>query len=95
MTWRLTADAERDLDAITTHGARTFGLASALEYYDELIELFYELAAHPHINPERNAKRHSVRLHRHKGHHVLYAIEDADVLILRILHGSADWIDHL
>ena len=95
MTWKATSDAEHDLDAITTLGARDFGIREALEYYDGLIAVFGTLAANPQIAPERPAKGRSIRLFPFKAHNILYAIDGDDIVILRILHGSANWIGHL
>lgn len=95
MTWRPTADAERDLEQITIFGARRYGLGSALDYYDELVTVFDRLAEYPGLNPERIVKGRRVHLHPHIAHHIIYSVEAGDVLILRVLHGSANWIDHL
>ncbi len=43
---------------------------------------------HDEINPP-------VRLYRYESHHILYAIRDGELLVLRVLHGSVDWISLL
>ena len=95
MTWRLTRDAERDLDEMVSFGAREYGLEAALTCYDELAEKFELLATFPLIGRERETSTRTVRIMRFKAHHVIYALEGRDVLVLRVLHGSANWIDHL
>lgn len=93
MTWRATIDAEHDLDELTTYGGRQHGIVQALEYYDDLVAVFEMLAASPRLGPERIAGLQPIRLMRHKAHHILYALDGEDVVILRVLHGSANWID--
>ncbi len=75
MTWRLTRDAERDLDEMVSFGAREHGLGPALAYYDELVTKFELLAAYPFIGRERHTSTRAVRLLRFKAHHILYAVE--------------------
>lgn len=95
MTWRLTADAELDLDEMVTFGARQYGLANDMDYYDRMVEVFVMLVEFPGQNSSREIKGRQVQLHVYLAHHILYTIDDGDVLILRVLHGSANWIDHL
>ena len=95
MTWRLTRDAERDLDELVQYGATTYGAEQALVYYDLLASTFERISANPKMARERLTSRRRVRILPTKAHNVLYAIEGTDVLILRILHHSANWTDHL
>ena len=44
---------------------------------------------------ERTEVRPPVRLYTYMAHVIVYIIEDEDVLILRVLHGSSDWINAL
>ena len=53
------------------------------------------LAANPRMARERHAKGWTGRLHRYKGHNILYVVDDADIVVVRVLHHSANWVDHL
>ena len=66
MTWRLTRDAERDLDEMVSFGAREYGLEAALTCYDELAEKFELLATFPLIGRERETSTRTVRIMRFK-----------------------------
>ena len=88
-------DAERDVDDIFLFGAQKYGVSASDAYLDGLQEAFVFLEHHPRIARERRNIRPPVRLYRYVAHNILYAIDGEDVLILRVLHHSANWIDHL
>jgi len=91
MTWRTTSDAEYDLDEMTTYGARQHGIRRAMQYYDEIVAVFGILSSNPRLGSERVHGSTNVRLMRHGSHHILYELDGDDVVILRVVHGSADW----
>lgn len=74
-----------------------FGLASAAQYVDELAETLRLLTGYPYMGREREEVSPPVRLHRHRAHSILYDVHDdrGSIVILRILHVCANWIDHL
>jgi toxin ParE1/3/4 len=87
-------DAEEDIDDIYLYGAGQYGLSAAESYLDGLRVALAFLERHPKIARERSNIRPPVRLYRYVAHHILYAVRDEDVVILRILHHSANWVDH-
>lgn len=95
MTWLLSNDAERDLDELIEYGADRYGVEGVLSYYDNLVVALDRIASNPLMVRERRTSKRSVRLLPFNAHNVLYAIEAEDILVLRILHHSADWINKI
>jgi toxin ParE1/3/4 len=92
MAHRLAPEAEADMDDIWCYIARKSG---SLEIADRFIEFlsdrFYLLANHPYIGRRRDHElRTGLRSLPVRDYIILYRIEEDDVLILRILHGSRD-----
>lgn len=92
---RVAENARHDIDAIFVHGVREYGLSNADAYVAGLQNAFAFVAEHPFAVRERVEVRPPVRLYRYRGHYVLYALRDEDIVILRVLHHTANWIDHL
>jgi len=92
---RLSPDARLDLEDIFVRGALDFGLASAERYVDGLRSTLLLIGDRRQLGKDHAEVSPPVRLHRHKSHHILYVVREDHVLILRVLHGSANWIDHL
>jgi toxin ParE1/3/4 len=92
MSHRLAPEAEADMDDIWYYLARS---SSSLEVADRFIEFladrFHLLANHPYIGRRRDHElRPGLRSLPVRDYIFLYRIEEDDVLILRILHGSRD-----
>lgn len=96
MTFRLTRKAEGDVIGIYHYSAETFGIAQADAYHDKLEATFRILAAQPRIARERTEINPPVRVHPCGSHIIIYVVSgDDSVLIVRVRHGSEDWIsDH-
>ena len=92
---RLSDKAKADLDGIFLHGLMTYGDAAAERYVDELSGQLAKIAESPGIVRERTEIRPPVRLYPFRAHHILYMTLGEDVVILQVLHRSANWIDHL
>lgn len=95
MGWRTAADAEEDLQHIAERGLLNFGEVQTRAYIADFIEMFAIFAANPELAPERQTAKGSVRLHRYRSHHILYEIDDGNIVILRVLHGLQNWFDLL
>ena len=93
--WKLTAAASDDLDRISLWSLAKFGPRQAEKYDQVLVNMFDHLAASPEMAPERRGARRLVRLMPCEAHHILYVIEDGDIIILRVLHHLQDWFDLL
>ncbi|WP_055046180.1 type II toxin-antitoxin system RelE/ParE family toxin [Devosia sp. A16] len=95
MRLRLTPDAEQDITDIFVYGVLTYGLKLSEEYSGRLQGAIDRLGDYPMLGREHDEINPPVRLYRYESHHILYAIRDGELLVLRVLHGSVDWISLL
>lgn len=93
MAWILTPDAMDDLDQLAAEGAMQFGAAQSSRYVGELVSRFETLAIHPYMAAPHEVDGLQLRLLPSGRHHILYVIENEDVVILRILHALQNWPD--
>lgn len=93
--WLLTADAIDDFDHMAIWGARTFGYHQSERYERRIVGMLDTLAGNPQMASERQASARRVRLMPCKAHHILYVIQDEDIVILRVLHHLQDWFEML
>lgn len=87
---RRSATADCDLLQIFEYGLKEWGFEASFEFarsFDESLDL---LAQHPLIGRERSDLREGFRTWLHRGYLIYYEIEEGDVLVNRIIHGSAD-----
>lgn len=91
MSYRLTREADRDIEAILEDGIDRFGHARAVGYIRGLERAFEDLAAFPRMAQERTEAKPAVRLRPYGSHLILYRLEGDDVLVLRVRHGREDW----
>jgi toxin ParE1/3/4 len=87
---RLTAAAERDLEGILRHLAEVAGLEVALREAGRLDAGLSRLAALGHSGVSREWLRPRLRMHVMGDHCVYFRTEQADMLVLRVLHGRMD-----
>jgi len=83
--------AEQDLIDIYLESIRQFGATQAERYIAELTLCVGRLASMPLMARERKAIRPPVRVHPHGSHVIVYRIDQADILIVRVMHGRRDW----
>jgi toxin ParE1/3/4 len=96
MAIRLSPNADEDLLDIYTHGLSDYGRGAADRYILELFARIDRLADNPYVVPVRLAREgHEFRLVPVGAHHVFYVIENEDVLVVRVLHGKANWTEQL
>ena len=91
MSYRLTRAAEDDVIAIYEAGVRAFGIAQADRYHASLKTAFEFLGQYPRAARERTELSLVVRAHRHQAHLIVYVVEGADILVVRVRHGHEDW----
>ena len=89
--YRLRPAAESDLDDIWDHTAETWGPDQADVYVRGLVRTFDVLAEFPEIARERVEIDPSVRCHPHRSHLIIYRIEGAWLVILRVVHARRHW----
>lgn len=94
MSFRLSAQAEADLIDIYLFGVETIGVRQAETYQDQLEQAFALIGLNPKIARLRSEISPPVRVHRVQSHIIVYLDnEDSGVAhILRVRHGSEDWI---
>lgn len=93
MTFQLTRRAEDDIIAIYRYTAETFGLAQADAYHEKLHKTFGIIGEQPHLARERMEISPPVRVHPCGAHIIIYLAQPgAPVLIIRVRHGSEDWL---
>lgn len=94
MAYRLSLMAEEDVIAVFLEGAEAFGEAQASVYHARLEQCFEMLAAHPLAGACRSEISPPVHLFPVGSHIVIYRVLDsADVYVLRVRHGSENWLD--
>ena len=68
---------------------------AATTYALGLQERFYFLSEFPRAARERWEVRPPLPILPYRSHIVAYRLEDEDVLVVRVLHHSVDWMDEL
>ncbi|HXE07718.1 MAG TPA: type II toxin-antitoxin system RelE/ParE family toxin [Acidobacteriaceae bacterium] len=92
MKYRRSPLAEADLDSIWLHIALESGnVEIADRFLDSIVDRFLLLAAHPHVGRARDEDlRAGIRSFPIGDYLILYTIENAEVMILRVMHGKRD-----
>jgi toxin ParE1/3/4 len=92
MPYRLTRSAATDLRHIFIDGVAMFGLAQAERYHARMRRAFELLATNPEMARERAELSPPARVHPCGSHIVLYIVDEAGILIVRVRHGREDWM---
>jgi plasmid stabilization system protein ParE len=95
MKVELTAEAERDLEAIADHIALD-NPARAIGFMLELKDKCLGLADYPRAFPVVEPYAHlDIRRRVHGRYLIFYRIEAQRIVVLHILHGASDYLDWL
>lgn len=84
-TYKLSLEAEGDLEGIYYTGVVGFGLQQADEYYDGLMERVQRIADTPLMYPDVSYIRAGYRRSVFGAHSIYYRIESEHVFIVRII----------
>ena len=95
MRLRITDAADQDIKSIDHYGRRHYGDRQTIAYIARLFDDLEWIRDWPLTSRERNEVRPPVRVHPSSAHNILYAVQTDEVLILRVLHHSVNWIDLL
>ena len=95
MALLITPEANDDVAELYSFGTLMFGFAAATDYTLGLEAAFHLLGEFPRSGRERQEVRPPVRVWLYRSHIVAYRVENEDVVILRVLHHSMDWMDEL
>ncbi|MGH7084005.1 MAG: type II toxin-antitoxin system RelE/ParE family toxin [Acetobacteraceae bacterium] len=91
MTYRITQRARADIIDIYLWGRQEFGQHQAESYHEGLAAAFELIAANPGIARERPEFDPPVRLHPYQSHLIVYILDEAGILIIRVLHARQKW----
>jgi toxin ParE1/3/4 len=93
--YRLSALAQRDLDAIFDYTVETWDLAQALHYTDTIENACALLAKIPTKGSDCTHIRRGYRRYRVEQHVIYFRATTYGVSIIRILHGKMDASRHV
>jgi toxin ParE1/3/4 len=90
MGYRLRPQARRDLSEIIAYLAQRNHVA-ARKWRDEVFRVFELLGDNPQIGSAHDEVAPDLRMFPLGNYIVLYRVETAGVLVLRVIHASRDW----
>ena len=93
--YRLSPEAEHDMEGIWTYTFEQWGLEQAHRYTDELIAAFVDLAAHPQRGQSADHIRKGYRRSRVGRHAIYYQTTNCGIAVIRVLHDRMLPIRHL
>ena len=93
--YRLSPEAQRDLDKVFDYTVAKWGLTQALHYTDAIEASCAELAENPDRAPRCDAIRPGYRRSRIEHHIVYFKTADYGIAVIRILHERMDATRHL
>lgn len=95
MAFHFAEQATQDLYAIYENGKREFGERTAELYYMLFLDAAELASRHPLASPIRDYLSMEVRVRYYGSHAMVYRFDDPDIVILRVLHQSQDWLDQI
>ncbi|MBL8599726.1 MAG: type II toxin-antitoxin system RelE/ParE family toxin [Devosia sp.] len=84
--------AERDIHELVRFGVVRYGFGFTQDYARQLKERIGQLADMPFMGVPRNDVRAGIRLLVFKAHNIPYRVDGQTVLIVRVLHRTANWV---
>jgi toxin ParE1/3/4 len=95
MSYRLTREAQADVEAIYRYSYEQFGESQADLYHQCLVERFEWLDDHPLYGRSAAQFAPDLRRSEYQSHVIFYLPEETGVLIVRVLHIHMDPGQHL
>lgn len=93
--YRLSPEAERDLESIWMYSYEQWGQEQADGYTDRLLGAFSNLAGNPNLGARCDDIREGYRRYRIGRHMVFYRTRDFGVSVIRVLHERMLSMQHL
>lgn len=93
--YRLSKDADADLEGIIIYTIETFGFVQAELYRLSLESGFQRLARDLRIGRRFETRLGAFRKYSCESHVIFYVEDDKGILIVRILHSAMDFVRHL
>jgi toxin ParE1/3/4 len=95
MKIKFSVEADADIIDCYLYGFHFFGQPQAESYEQGLRHAIGIIADNPRIASERQEFTPPVRIHHHARHYIVYRIESAEILIIRVLRDEVDLPNHL
>lgn len=92
--YKLTREADHDLDGIWEYTYNQWGKKQANKYLNKLEERFFTLAENPYLGKRRYELAGSPMSFHCEKHVIFYRISDEGIEIIRVLHESMDFPRH-
>lgn len=89
---RLSDAAKVDLRAIYRFGVRQFGVRQSDQYLSMLKSAITLLGDFPNAGSRRTGAVPPVRVRPSGSHIIVYVVGSEGVMVLRVRHGSEDWL---
>lgn len=94
-TFRVTDAAKADIKKIGQYTQKTWGKDQRRIYLEDMQDRFMQIADNPEMHSLNDSFDPPVRLGIFRKHLIVYMIDEAEVLIVRVLHGSMNLDDQL
>lgn len=88
--FKLTKDAERDIQAILENSLSDFGRIQTDKYFDSLKKCLELIGTNPAVGTKIDSIKQDYLKFPHKSHVIFYKINTDYVLVIRILHKHMD-----
>lgn len=92
--YKLSQEADIDLDEIFDYSEDAHGFNQAVEYLSELETVFNALVLNPEIGRKRSEIKRDLYSISEQSHTIFYRIRDTHIRIVRVLHGKKDIPKH-
>jgi toxin ParE1/3/4 len=93
--YKLSKESETDIANIYEYGIEKFGILQAQGYFLGMHDLFQTLASSSGIGRDASEFIPLLKRFTYKSHIVFYLNSGTDTLIIRVLHHSMDYPQHL
>jgi toxin ParE1/3/4 len=90
LNYRLSKQADKDLENIALYSIQNFGIKRARLYRDGLFKTFDMICEFPMIGSDQNHIKKNVRRQVYESHSIYYRIDENAIFILRILGPGED-----
>lgn len=94
-TFRLKPKAEKDLESIYVYSYKVFGQIRAKRYIHDLSGAFQQLAEDAALGRDISLVRKGVQVYPVNSHVIFYKTTGFGIAVIRVLHKSMDYDNHL
>jgi len=88
--YKLSAEADKDIEAIFDYTELEYGLQKAADYTSQFSTVFHQLTQEPELGRTRNEIKNGLRSFVQNKHIVFYRVQKDHIRIVRVLHGRSD-----